>query len=203
MATMEKGLKIALALAILLGGFFVAQMFRHHVPGRDCPFPASSDTLALRPRTEPGVSGPDELERPTRRAPALRAGRRALVPTILTPLVEDDPPPPLAQAFPPTDRCGSSRWGVAMGLPEPDRLHALGRTHTVVDGDTLAGLAEHYLGSPERAMEIYAANQDVLGEPDVLPIGVQLRLPPRIRSTRESPGLRRELPLVPVRPRNS
>jgi nucleoid-associated protein YgaU len=53
------------------------------------------------------------------------------------------------------------------------------RVHSIVDGDTLRDLAARYLGSPDRAMEIFNANRDVLGNPDILPIGVELKIPAR------------------------
>jgi phage tail protein X len=55
------------------------------------------------------------------------------------------------------------------------------RTHTVIDGDTLARLAARYLGSSDRYGEIFAANRGVLSTPDLLPIGVELVIPPRQR----------------------
>ncbi len=51
------------------------------------------------------------------------------------------------------------------------------RTHKIVDGDSLASLAERYLGSANRAGEIFACNRDVLSDPELLPIGVRLRIP--------------------------
>ncbi|HTU26289.1 MAG TPA: tail protein X [Pirellulales bacterium] len=55
------------------------------------------------------------------------------------------------------------------------------RTHVVADGDTLAKLAARYLGSADRYGEIFAANRPLLSSPDLLPIGVQLVIPPRRR----------------------
>lgn len=52
-------------------------------------------------------------------------------------------------------------------------------THTVVDGDTLPALAQRYLGSPDRAGELYEANRDVISDPKLLPIGVEIKLPRR------------------------
>jgi hypothetical protein len=51
------------------------------------------------------------------------------------------------------------------------------RTHVLVDGDSLALLADRYLDDPELADEIFRLNRDVLTSPDVLPIGVELRIP--------------------------
>jgi nucleoid-associated protein YgaU len=50
-------------------------------------------------------------------------------------------------------------------------------THKVVDGDSLPSLAERYLGSANRAAEIFACNRDVLSDPELLPIGARLRIP--------------------------
>ena len=51
------------------------------------------------------------------------------------------------------------------------------RTHKIVDGDTLYYLAERYLGSGERYLAIFEANRHVLSDPDILPIGRELRIP--------------------------
>lgn len=62
------------------------------------------------------------------------------------------------------------------------------RTHIVVDGDSLPKLAERYLDDRRRAWEIFAINRDVLSNPQLLPIGVVLKLPkkPRDRAPIES-----------------
>jgi nucleoid-associated protein YgaU len=52
-----------------------------------------------------------------------------------------------------------------------------GRTHLVVDGDSLAKLAERYLDDAGLDDEIYRLNRDVLASPELLPIGVELRIP--------------------------
>jgi len=51
------------------------------------------------------------------------------------------------------------------------------RVHKIVDGDTLRDLAQLYLGSADRAMEIFHANRDVLTDQNLLPIGVELKIP--------------------------
>jgi nucleoid-associated protein YgaU len=52
-----------------------------------------------------------------------------------------------------------------------------GPMHKVADGDTLAQLAQHYLGSADRWRELYEYNRDVLADPELLPIGAELRIP--------------------------
>lgn len=51
------------------------------------------------------------------------------------------------------------------------------RTHRVVDGDTLARLAQRYWQDASLADALYAANKAVLASPDELPIGVVLSIP--------------------------
>jgi nucleoid-associated protein YgaU len=51
------------------------------------------------------------------------------------------------------------------------------RSHIVIDGDSLQRLAARYLKDPARANEIYEANRELLANPDLLPIGVELIIP--------------------------
>jgi nucleoid-associated protein YgaU len=53
------------------------------------------------------------------------------------------------------------------------------RSHIVVDGDSLAKLAGRYLDDPHRGAEIYEFNRHLLTNPELLPIGVELAIPPR------------------------
>jgi phage tail protein X len=67
--------------------------------------------------------------------------------------------------------------------------------HRIRDGDTLMGLARRYLGSRDRYWEIYDANRDRLDDPDLLPIGVEIRIP----TARTAAGKERDgPPMVPV-----
>ncbi len=88
-------------------------------------------------------------------------------------------PPKLSKEYP--GATGTSGWGTRM---EMISLRTAGpdgsmRTHKVVDGDSLDTLAERYLNDAARAAEIYQMNRDVLSSPLVLPIGVELNIPPR------------------------
>ena len=51
------------------------------------------------------------------------------------------------------------------------------RRRRVVDGDDLRNLAQRYLNDANRALEIFHANRDVLEQPDLLPLGVELQIP--------------------------
>jgi len=123
-------------------------------------------------------------------------------------------PPPVASTFQRqialVGKQGSSEKRSPYGAPATrqqgrsrtpaDRPRAL-RTHQVRDGDTLASLAKRYLGSSERSDELYSFNQSILDDPNVLPIGTLLRIPPpgaqfplkivRNGSTRQSQSVRK------------
>ena len=52
------------------------------------------------------------------------------------------------------------------------------RRHVVRIGDTLPALARQYLGRSDRYLEIYDFNRDTLASPDLLPLGLELKIPP-------------------------
>lgn len=92
-------------------------------------------------------------------------------------------PPPRAAVVPATFEAPAQarRDPVPAGpieRPELDDFHAP-RTHVVIDGDSLGRLAQRYLDDPRRGDEIFRLNQGVLTDPDLLPIGLELRIPPR------------------------
>ena len=190
---MNRGPNVALALAVLALGLLVALAFRHR-PGEDTPpRAAGSSELVLReriaspqaraaaPRTVLPPSGGIETPRTT------LAGDSASVSDVHEPAsLEPAPPPDLARSYPyPPPHHGAE--GLAELLPRR------GLWHVIEDGDTLESLAERYLGSAERAEELYEANRDRLLQPDVLPIGIELVIP---RTGRESQP-RRPGPIVP------
>jgi nucleoid-associated protein YgaU len=51
------------------------------------------------------------------------------------------------------------------------------RIHVIHDGDTLERLAKRYLNDGSRALELFDLNRDVLDNPNLLEIGVELRIP--------------------------
>lgn len=63
------------------------------------------------------------------------------------------------------------------------------RTHFIADGDTLSSLARRYLGDPSRAAELFVWNRDVLSHPELLPIGVELRVEGPEAAGRTQPGM--------------
>ena len=179
----DPAVKTALAFCVLLAGVCAALLFRRD-PAQPAPaVPQPAEQLLIHPQAEPHV-GEVPAEAPGRTSPAAQrtasraAGRAA---TIVPPSDRLEPPPALADSYPRSARLAGARWGMSMDmvLPADAASDDTARTHTIVDGDTLAALAQRYLGSAARAMEIYEANRDVLTSPALLPIGSELKIPPR------------------------
>jgi nucleoid-associated protein YgaU len=168
---MDRRMRIMLAGGVLLGGFLTALLFRHTGPQMRPPTPAPEQFIVRNPASQYAADG----------GPAAAGGSRSAAenvcrpaPTVLTPL--EGTPPTLARSYPDAPQQLTTRWGVSMGLPESGGGRTL-RAHRIVDGDTLPALARRYLGSADRATELYQANRDVLSSPRLLPIGAELKIP--------------------------
>jgi hypothetical protein len=62
-------------------------------------------------------------------------------------------------------------------VPAEDQVEL--RIHVVADGDSLSKLADRYLDDPQLADAIYQLNRDAVTDPELLPIGIELKIPPR------------------------
>ena len=181
---MDPAVKTAMAFCVLLAGVCVALLFRRDSSRQTPPAPTASEQLLIRHVPRGRIPAPAADRGRTAKssrataADAPNGGRPAIV---VTPLDRHELPPQLAESYPETGRAGSARWGVSMDmlLPVASPRDDSARVHKVVDGDTLAALAERYLGSAARAGEIFEANRDVLHDPELLPIGAELKMPPR------------------------
>jgi nucleoid-associated protein YgaU len=202
---MDPALKTALALCVLVAGSFSALLFRHHQSTPTVPDAQIEEEVLLRFRAEGAArarraSQPDPGSQST--AETLPGPRPT---TVVAPLYRHEPPPSLASDYPETRRPPSSRWGTSMEmmLPRTSSADEPPNSHVVVDGDTLPALAERYLGSAARAREIYQLNRDQLPNPELLPIGLELKLPPRggetVPAAAPASNLTPTGPLVPVR----
>jgi nucleoid-associated protein YgaU len=210
---MHPNLKVALAAMVLFVGIAAAYMFRKPAPVREAspsspdPFQTASPQAPLAAshllgRIDPvsPPSAPHESLQPRTDDPE----RRADVPRQDA----SDPENAMPSAPPWVDeqdrgaiaaRMTSLATSPAPPRPEtPNRPRAARKIHRVVDGDTLPKLAERYLGSADRFSEIYEANRDLLQSPDVLPIGLSLKIPdpgdPREHALGFSPGPMVDIP---------
>jgi nucleoid-associated protein YgaU len=179
-------LKILLAAAILLAGLAAGSFFRRAPTPSGSPGTLGPDRRLYQPGTDAAGSEVQPLK-----TPAVRIGPSMSAPSRFRASVDEavigrsepraDRPPTLPRTYPQGSGPPDSRWGASLGMSAPgaERLEQSVRVHKIADGDTLASLATRYLGDAARADEIYRANRDVLSRPDLLPIGVTLKIPPR------------------------
>ena len=85
--------------------------------------------------------------------------------------------------------------------PPPTSAMAAGKRHKIIDGDSLPAIAKRYLGAAERYLDLFEHNRDVLSNPELLPIGKELRIPPpNFVRAMESPSESRSSNLTAVAP---
>lgn len=173
-----------IALGVILFGVCAALPFRQPLPVRQVGLdPPVRIELPLRKADVPvgllqaDASPASDLSRQAEQAAPLEAPRL----TRSTPgeaLANVAPPPALPISFQPIgEDLRPTSWKPTAPPPvtPPQKL----RPYRLRDGDTLERLAERYLGDRGRAEEIFAGNRHVLARPDLLPVGVEILLPPR------------------------
>jgi LysM repeat protein len=184
--------KLAVVLSVLVTGASTAFFFRKDASQLDFRHEASAEG-PFRQRIERRVaadaawsSNPGNGPRPQqalRVAPATAAIPQGLV-SQSQPTFQKSFNPVGALLEPvegtPPDENDPNTSNSIDPIASPDASPGLpALTHKIVDGDTLSKLAAEYLGSAERYLEIYEWNRAVLANPDLLPIGKVLRIPPR------------------------
>lgn len=93
----------------------------------------------------------------------------------------DLPPPPLLDGHQPPPM--QVAWSAQPAAPRAVELHSIPASlvppsYVVRDGDDLTSIATRFYGHPAAAGAIWTANRATLSDPDVLPIGSTLTLPP-------------------------
>jgi len=131
------------------------------------PFlPQSDYRPPLPPASLPPVAA--DLARPT---PPIDSVYRSTLDTPPPPLLDAGAPPPLAVAW-------SANVAVPRSRPTAAMPPADSSTYVVRDGDDLTGIALKVYGHAGGAQAIWSVNRDRLADPNVLPIGLELRVPP-------------------------
>jgi phage tail protein X len=176
--------RIFLALGVVCVGLGVALPFRLPSPIVNLPpGPVAPMSLTLRRPDAPLELAPRLEISP---AVGLETTNSSTIPIsshdLTRPAQNSDlanlvPPPALPVSFQPTNTQSPGDW-----RPEPvtrSTPPARPRPYRLRDGDTLEKIAERLLGDRSRAGEIYEANRSLISQPDLLPIGVTILLPPR------------------------
>jgi nucleoid-associated protein YgaU len=120
-------------------------------------------------------------------APPLDAAYRSTLDVPPPPLLDAATPPAVMVGWTPREPAQPASWagvssaqggqvvgGSANAVGAPATLPA---SHVVRDGDDLTGIASRLYGHPGAAEAIWSANRDRLTDPNLLPIGLELRLP--------------------------
>lgn len=179
---MKRGRIVLLAGVVVATGLVLALQFRKAKDESSQPTAWKSQTPDPSGSATASSAGTKPIAEPPIKPEAEKAAEPEISPAMSSALAELD-----RQVFPlgnskPRPAAGEqpfSTWTSTLTaeLAEPDSSE---RSHEIADGDTLIRLAERYLGSADRSQEIFQFNRDVLSSPDVLPIGKQLRIPPRV-----------------------
>jgi len=176
---MDQRLRLVTTAAVMLLGLGLALFFRRPSTESDLPIPVQSDPLILRKQPDRrtfAVTESSPASSQSRSLPVDAVEPQHLLPTIVTPTDQPSPLPELPKSYPNNSLPVSTRWGTSLSEMLPETASAP-PTHKVIDGDSLALLAERYLGSASRATEIYEANRNLLTHPEILPIGLELKIP--------------------------
>lgn len=205
--------RYAVVAVVIVGGIAAAWPFRHPVHKQTLAVEESPDSILTVPQNvtlqvspQSGPSPAPELISPSSAGGTLtRPASFSTVPANEPPLEALPAPPFLPMAYesllvpvgsqpPPPAREPAGRDALVHEpllpsageevTPEREKPSPLWRRHRIVEGDTLPGLAQRYLGDANRAGEIHVANLDRLMNPEILPLGVTLLIPPRIEAAR-------------------
>jgi LysM domain-containing protein len=186
--------RILIAAGVLATGVLAAWPFRQDSPVRltASAAPPPLELVLRKPEVVLSVSAPSD-QSPAAGLAAVGGARPSLgsistaAQASQTALRFDQltPPPELPVAFHSSLPAENDRSGNTKPAPEGPGLDVGSRPvaqrrprlHYVRDGDSLESLAERFLGSRERAGEIFAANRGTLSRPDLLPVGTKIVIP--------------------------
>jgi nucleoid-associated protein YgaU len=193
---MQTPARIALAIFIVAVGIAGAWLFRKAPQTADSGDSAENSASSLSLHEPPSAAEADtwrpaNAPRPPAKKPLAGIGTGDLN-------APPSPPLPVPQALPrgPVIHLNREQRSPPASVSEDDSTlwgaEDEPQLHVLADGDTLAALAEHYLGDRSRMNEILDANRGVIGNPEILPVGTTLRIPPRQSGSR--PAAVRRLP---------
>jgi|GEM_PF-694452 len=179
-----------IALAVIAGGITAAVVFPKEKVKMPPPDRGQADGLVRREFDfEEAIARTPSTTPATLDAPTAPVVEVPITPG-LSPLDMKSPPPRLEDTYPAHAPVAGHRLSpkVFRELAQPpvgatstdnggSSPLAKRLTHKIVDGDTLHTLAQRYLGNADRYLELFQENRDRLPSPEVLPIGIELRIP--------------------------
>jgi nucleoid-associated protein YgaU len=143
----------------------------------DWPVGGEPVALGVAPPLDPHYQPPA----PPVPMPPVPADLRGAVPDVAAAYRStlDVPPPPLLDGqAPPPLAAGWTAHELATPAPPVMPAAVVPQAYVIRDGDDLTGIATRFYGHPSAAMAIWSANRQAVPDPNVLPIGATIALPP-------------------------
>jgi nucleoid-associated protein YgaU len=169
-------------------GVFAALPFRHASPTTPRVADAADNALSVGEGVSLQMPGQRmSAPLPSQPRPPFPAETEPADPQPMTELrVQEDvaaltKPPALGDQYRPLYKPVASTDNSGRVLPlgkQPTPSGKPYKRHTIHDGDTLESLAVRYLGDSQHAGEILELNRNVLSDPELLPIGITIVIPP-------------------------
>lgn len=201
---MQRDLKIGISLCVLMFGVVGALMFRREQPATKAQSlqlktaKQIDQKIAQRSRT-PYMTG--DIEQDDEQTPDAQDPQDGTRPAHLQPpnhLLEEDDGVLAPRNFGSIGAGRMTRSGSGINPIRPrgeaaprivtENVTPGPQTHTIQSGDTLSSISEKYLGSPNRFQEIFEANRLVLTNPNRLPEGVVISIPPPVKDVQRVSG---------------
>lgn len=174
-------------MGILIAGSLAAMPFQRHTMDGDSnsqelSIPPNLNALTINSVTEHPLLLPAELiDSPATASPyatdetaiKLSAQKEITPGVILMPA----PTPQMANHFPQSDISLINASTQLASLPSANDTPRIITQHKIRNGDTLASIAQDYLGATHFADWIYVQNRELIRSPHLLPIGSKINIP--------------------------
>ena len=172
---------------ILIAGSLAAMPFQRHTTDGDLnpqelSVPNNPSATNTKPATELALPLPEgSLQSPAaalyETATEKQEKRHRLPISPPTVSLMPAPIPEIADRYPQPDKAAQSTPSQLAHLPASALSPRMLTQHRIRNGDTLASIAEHYLGNANLAGWIYNQNKHLIRRPDLLPIGIEIHIP--------------------------
>lgn len=175
-------------MGILIAGSLAAMPFQRHTmdgdsKSQELSIPPNLNTLTINSVTEHPLPLPAGLiDSPaaaslytTGETGTKLRGQQKIAPpdVVLMPA----PIPQMSNHFPRSDMPLINASTQLASLPSANAAPRIITQHKIRNGDTLASIAQHYLGAAHFADWIYVQNRQLIRSPHLLPIGTEINIP--------------------------
>ncbi len=175
-------------MGILIAGSLAAMPFQRHTMDGDSNFqelsipptlnPLTINTVTEHPLPLPAglIDSPAaaSLYTPSETGTTLREQNKTAPPDVV---LMPAPIPQMSSHFPGSGVPLVNASTHVASLPSANDAPRIITQHRIHNGDTLASIAQHYLGAAHFADWIYVQNRQLIRSPHLLPIGTEINIP--------------------------